>query len=422
MIKILNCKSKNYKKKLIDFLEIRRSSKSVDTLMVSKILKDIKKNKLQAVKKYEKRFSKNNKINVSKKEINQSIRKLDPKIKQAIDFAYSRILKFHSLQKPKNIKYVDKYKNKIEYKYIPIEKIGLYCPSNLPSSMLMTGTLAKIAKVKRIVVTTPRYKGKLNPGVMYAAKKCGVSEVKTCGGIQAIGYLTYIEKVNKIIGPGSDYVVAAKKYVSGTVAKESMEAGPSEILVLADNKTNINEISTSLVSQSEHGYESQSILVTKHKEIIDKVQKKIVLNLKKLPRKKIATQSLKKHGLIILCQNDKQITDVINEVSPEHIEVNVSNYKKYISNITNAGSVCVGRYTPMVATDYGLSMTNHVLPTKGSAKFSSGLSLDEYYKKISYVKLSKKFVAKTGKFGIRLGNFEGLTGHSESIKSRMGRK
>tara|TARA_B100001250_G_scaffold290638_1_gene252405 strand:- start:469 stop:1737 length:1269 start_codon:yes stop_codon:yes gene_type:complete len=422
MIKILNCKTKNYKNKLTNFLEIRRSGKSIDTSIVPKILNDIKKNKLKAVIKYEKRFSKSSKIKVSKKEINESIKKLDPKIRQAIDFSYSRIFKFHSLQKPKNIKYFDQYRNIIEYKYIPIEKIGLYCPSNLPSSMLMTGIPAKIAKVKKIVLTTPRDKGNLNPAVMYAAKKCGVSEVKTCGGIQAIGYLTYIEKVNKIIGPGSDYVTAAKNYVSGLVGKEAGIIGPSEILVLADNKTKINEIGTSLLSQSEHGYESQSILVTKYKEIINKVQKNIVSNLKKLPRKKIATQSLKRHGLIILCQNDKQITDIINEVAPEHIELNVSNYKKYISNITNAGSICIGRYTPMVATDYGLSMTNHVLPTKGSAKFSSGLSLDEYYKKISYVNLSKKFVAKTGKFGIRLGNFEGLTGHTQSIKSRMERK
>ena len=422
MIKIINCKNKNYKKKLINFLELRRSEKSIDTSVVPKILKDIKKNKLQAVKKYEKRFSKNNKINASKKEINQSIRRLDPKIKQAIDFAYSRIFKFHSLQKPKNIKYIDQYNNKIEYKYLPIEKLGIYCPSNLPSSMLMTGVLAKIAKVKKIIVTTPRDNGKLNPAVMYAAKKCGVSEIKTCGGSQAIGYLTYIEKVNKIIGPGSDYITSAKNYVSESVGREAGIIGPSEILVLADNKTNINEIGTSLVSQSEHGYESQSILVTKYKQIINKVQKNIVLNLKKLPRKKIATKSLKRHGLIILCQNDKQIIDVINEASPEHIELNVSNYKKYFNKITSAGSICLGRYTPMVATDYGLSMTNHVLPVKGSAKFASGLSLDEYYKKISYVYLQKKYIAKTGKFGIRLSEFEGLIGHSASIKSRLRRK
>ena len=422
MIRVLNCRNKNYKRKLVNFLEIRRLSKSIDTSIVPKILKDIKKNKLKAVIKYEKKFTKNSKIVASKKEINQSIRKLDPKIKEAIDFSYSRIFKFHLMQKPKDIRYIDNFKNKIEYKHIPIEKIGLYCPNNLPSSMLMTGVLAKIAKVKKIIVTTPRFKGKLNPAVMYAAKKCGVSKIITIGGAQAIGYLTYIEKVNKIIGPGSDYVTAAKRCVSSLVAKESMEAGPSEILVLADNKTNINQIGTSLVSQAEHGYESQSILVTKYEEIINNVKKNIIFNLKNLSRKKIATKSLKKNGLIILCQNDKQIIEIINEVAPEHIEISVSNYKKYIKNIINAGSICIGPYTPMVATDYGLSMTNHVLPTKGSAKFSSGLNLSEYYKKISYVTLTKKFVAKTGKFGITLGNFEGLTGHAESIKSRMRRK
>ena len=417
MIKILDCKSKNYKKKLIDFLEARRSRKSIDTKKVVKILNDVKINKLKAVLKYEKRFSKNSKLYASRNEINKSIKKLDPKIKKAIDFAYSRIFKFHSLQKPKDLKYVDQYKNKIDYKNIPLQSVGIYVPANLPSTLLMCAIPAQISKVKKIIVSNPRINGKLNSAVMYAAKKCGVSEVITCGGAQAIGNLVYIQKVNKIVGPGSDITAEAKRLVFGTVGIDGM-AGPSEILVLADKKTNINEISTSLVGQSEHGTESQCILVTKHKQIINKVQKSVLDNLKNIPRKKIAFKSLTRHGLIVLCKNDNQIIEVVNEVAPEHLELNVSNYKKYISRIVNAGSICIGKYTPMAVTDYN-SGSQHTLPTLGSSKFSSGLNVNDFYKKISYVNLSKKGVAKIGRFAIHMSDFEELKAHSKSIRSRI---
>ena len=421
MIKVLNCKSKNYKKKLIDFLELRRSGKTVDTTIVPRILKDIKKNKLKAVLKYEKLYSKNNKIKTSRKEINQSIKNLDPKIKKAIDFAYSRIFKFHSLQKPRDIKYIDKYKNKLEYKYVPLQSVGCYVPSNLPSTVLMTCIPAQIVGVKKIVVANPRINGKLNSAVMYAAKKCGVSDVITCGGAQAIGNLAYIEKVNKIVGPGNQFVVEAKRILFGKVGTEGMLAGPSEILVLADKKTEINHISSSMVGQAEHGFGSSSILITKYKEIINKVQKNINYNLKKLPRKIIASRSLKKHGLIILCQNDKQVIELINEIAPEHLELNVYNYNNYLKNIKNVGSVCLGKYTPMAVIDYTAG-ANHTLPTGGSAKFSSGLNLSEFYKKISYINLSKKGVEKIGKSAIQIANYESLTAHSLSIRSRMRRK
>ena len=417
MIKILSCKKKGYKKKLINFLEKRRSRKTINTSKVIKILNDIKKNKLKAVLKYEIRFSNNNKLYASRNEINKSIKKLDPKIKKAIDFAYSRIYNFHSLQRPKDIKYIDKYKNKIEYKNIPLQSVGIYVPANLPSTLLMCAIPAQISKVKKIIVSNPRTNGKLNSAVMYAAKKCGVSEIVTCGGAQAIGNLVYIQKVNKVVGPGSDITAEAKRIVFGTVGIDGI-AGPSEILVLADKKTNINEVSTSLVGQSEHGSESQCILVTKHKEIINKVQKSILDNLKNIPRKKIALKSLRRHGLIVLCQNDNQITDVINEIAPEHLELNVSNNKKYISRIVNAGSICIGKYTPMAVTDYN-SGSQHTLPTLGSAKFSSGLNVNDFFKKISYVNLSKKGVAKIGKFAIQMSDFEELKAHSKSIKSRI---
>ena len=421
MIKEINCKNSNFKKKLKNFLEKRRSGKTINTSIVLKIIKDIKKNKLKALIKYEKKFSKNTKIKPSKKEINQSIKNLDPKIKKAIDFAYSRIFKFHSMQRAKNIKYVDQYKNQIEYRHIPIQKVGVYVPANLPSTLLMNVIPAKLAGVKRVVVANPLVNGRLNAAVMYAAKICNVNEVITCGGAQAIGSLAYIQKVNKITGPGNDYVAKAKQLVFGDVGVEGMIAGPSEICILADNKTEINEITTSILGQSEHDENSQSILITKYKDLITKVKKDIKVKLKKLPRKKIISKSLNNHGLLVLCQNDNQIIDLINEIAPEHLELNISNAKKYINKIFNAGSICIGKYSPMAVTDYNAG-SNHTLPTLGSAKFSSGLNLSEFYKKISYINLSKKGVEKIGESAIHLANYEGLTAHMLSIKSRMRRK
>ena len=421
MIKEINCKNSNFKKKLKIFLEKRRSGKTINTSIVLKIIKDIKKNKLKALIKYEKKFSKNTKVKPSKKEINQSIKNLDPKIKKAIDFAYSRIFKFHSMQRAKNIKYVDQYKNKIEYKHIPIQKVGVYVPANLPSTLLMNVIPAKLAGVKRVVVANPLVNGRLNAAVMYAAKICNVNEVITCGGAQAIGSLAYIQKVNKITGPGNDYVAKAKQLVFGDVGVEGMIAGPSEICILADNKTEINEITTSILGQSEHDENSQSILITKYKDLITKVKKDVKVKLKKLPRKKIISKSLNNHGLLVLCQNDNQIIDLINEIAPEHLELNVSNAKNYINKIFNAGSICIGKYSPMAVTDYNAG-SNHTLPTLGSAKFSSGLNLSEFYKKISYINLSKKGVEKIGESAIHLANYEGLTAHMLSIKSRMRRK
>ena len=421
MIKVINCKNSNYKNKLKFFLDRRRSGRNIDTSVVSKIIKDIKKNKVKALIKYENKFSKNKKISPTKKEINQSIKTLDPKIKRAIDFAYSRILKFHSMQKSKNIKFVDQYKNKIEYKYVPIKKIGVYVPSNLPSTLLMNAIPAKIAGVEKIVIASPISNGKLNSAVMYAAKKCGVQEIISCGGAQAIGSLAYIQQVDKITGPGNDYVTKAKKLVFGDVGIEGMIAGPSEICVVADKETELNQIITSLLGQSEHSENSQSILVTKYKEIIKKVKKDLHINIKKLSRKKTILKSLKNHGLILLCKNDNQIIDIINEIAPEHLELNVSNYKKYVKKIYNSGSICIGKYSPMAVTDYNAG-SNHTLPTLGSAKFSSGLNLSEFNKKISYITLSKKGVEKIGKSAIQLANYESLTAHILSIKSRMRRK
>ena len=420
MIKIINCNNKSYLLKLRKILENRRLRNKTNTNIVLKIINDIKKNKKKALLKYEKKFSNNLEIKLSNKKIINSIKKLDPKVKIAIDFAYDRILKFHKNQKVKNLKIKDNYNNLLQYKFSPIESVGIYVPANLPSTLLMNGIPAKLANVKRIVLANPKINGKVNPAVLYAAKKLNIKEIYSMGGAQAIASLAYIQKVNKIVGPGNDYVARAKREVFGDVGIEGMIAGPSEITIVADKNTNLKEIITSMIGQAEHDSNSQSILIINNKNLINKIKKGLNFELNKIPRKLIAKKSLYKNGLILVIYKNKQIVDSINEIAPEHLELNLSNYKKLINKIKNAGSICIGRYSAMAVTDYNVG-TNHVLPTLGSAKFSSGLSVSEFYKKTSYIKLSKKGIEVIGKKAITLAEYEGLFGHAQSIKSRIRR-
>ena len=423
MIKFIDCKDKSYLSRVNKILSKRRNAENQDIKIVKKILNDVMKNELKALKKYEIRFSGNSEIRISNEKLKKSIKKLNPKVKKAIDFAYKRISNFHYRQKKdlKNIYYKDSFSNKLEYKNVPIDSVGFYVPGNLPSTLLMNTIPAKIAKVRRLVLATPKVNGKLNSAVLYAAKKVGIKEIYSMGGAQAIASLAYIQKVNKIVGPGNKFVAEAKKQLpNNLVGTESMYCGASEICVLADKYTDVNQIATSLVSQAEHDPDSQCILVTKQRSLIVKVKKEMNKILNSIPRKKIAISSLKKNGLAIKVYSDKQVIDVINELAPEHLELNVNNYKRYEKKIMNAGSICNGRFTPMSLSDYTVG-TNHVLPTSGSAKFSSGLSLSEFVKKISIVTLSKLGVEKIGNPAITLSEFEELFAHTQSIKSRMRR-
>jgi len=404
--------------KLEQILDKRRIMQNTNTSIVSKILKDIKKNKKKAVIKYEKKFSNNNRIKPTSFEINQAIRFLDPRVKRAINYAYERIYKYHSLQKVKNIKFRDKLNNIIHYKSVSINKVGIYVPANLPSTLLMNAIPAKIAGVKKIILVNPRLNKRLNPAVIYAARKLGIKEIYSIGGAQAIGSLTYIQKVDKIVGPGNIFVAKAKKEVFGYVGVEGMVAGPSEITIVADKKSEINSVITSLIGQAEHDSNSQCIIISKDLSLLKKLKNLIKINLKNLPRKKIAEKSLKTNGLLIQAKNDKNIIDLINLISPEHLELNVSKPKKYLNKIVNAGSICVGKFSAMAVTDYNVG-TNHVLPTMGSARFSSGLNVSDFYKKISYINLSKKGIEVIGKQAITLAEYENLEGHAQSIRSRI---
>ena len=427
IIKILNSKNKNFNSSLDSFLLKRRNNIKVNIKLVKKIIQDLRKNGDKALIKYEKKFTQNKKIYLKKENILKHIKKLDFNVKKSIDLSYNRIFRFHSKQKVKNITYKDKLKNKLYYKYIPIESVGIYVPggtASYPSTVLMNAIPAKIAGVKRIVMVNPSIKGEQNPGVLYAAKKCGIKEIYSIGGVQSIAALTYgtnkIKKVNKIVGPGNIFVTAAKKEIYGDVGID-MIAGPSEITVVGDKFSRPDWIASDLIAQAEHDVFSQSILISKDKKLIKKVKIFLSNQLNKLPRKFVAKKSLEKYGLLIHISSDKQLIEIINKIAPEHLELNIKNYNRVINKITNAGSIFIGKYSTEAFGDY-LAGTNHVLPTSGSAKFSSGLSVYDFYKRISYINLSKKGIETLGPSVITLANFEGLAGHAKSVEIRMRRK
>ena len=428
MIKILDSKIKNFNVALDKLLSKRKSKVQVSSVSVTNIIKDVKKNGDKAVLKYEKRFNKNRIIIPSSKYINKSIKSLDPKIKKAIDLAYNRIYKFHSLQKFRNISYTDKLNNKLEYKYVPIESVAIYVPgstASYPSSVLMNAIPALIAGVKRLVMINPGQKGKQNAAVLYAARKCKIKEIYSIGGPSAIAAVAYgtkkIKKVNKIVGPGNSYVAAAKKEVFGDVGIEGMIAGPSEVTIVCDKLSNPEWIASDLIGQAEHDKLAQCILISKDKPLITKVNEEINNQIKNLPRAKIARSSLLNYGILIYMPSDQKIINTVNKIAPEHLELNINNYKNMIRKIKNSGSICLGKYAVMAMTDYNVG-SNHILPTNSSSRYSSGVSVNEFYKRISYINLSKKGIETLGPSVITLANYEGLAGHAKSVEKRIRRK
>ncbi len=424
----ISSKNKNFDKILDNLLLQRRNKVKSESVSVTKIIKDIKKNGDKALLKYEKKYNKNKIIKPNSKQISKTISFLENKVKKAIDLAYQRIYKFHSLQKFKNISYTDKFKNKLEYKYLPMDSVAIYVPgssASYPSTVLMNAIPAIVAGVRRIVMINPSNKGKQNPAVLYAARKCKIKEIYSIGGPSAIAAVAYgtkkIKKVNKIVGPGNIYVAAAKKEVFGDVGIESMIAGPSEITIVCDKQSNPEWVASDLIGQAEHDVLAQCILISKDKSFLNKVKLEINSQLKDIPRSSIARKSLDKYGILIHIQSDKKIINVVNKIAPEHLELNVKNFKSFISKIKNSGSICLGKYAVMAMTDYNVG-SNHILPTNGSAKYSSGISVNEFYKRISYINLSKKGIESLGPSVITLANYEGLAGHAQSIKKRIRRK
>jgi histidinol dehydrogenase len=289
----------------------------------------------------------------------------------------------------------------------------------------MNAIPALIAGVKRIVMINPANKGKLNPAVLYAARKCKIKEIYSIGGPSAIAAAAFgtkkIKKVDKIIGPGNSFVAAAKKEVFGEVGIENMTAGPSEVTVVCDKFSNPEWIASDLIAQAEHDVLAQCILISKSKSVVENVNRQIYKQLKMLPRKGIAEKSINNNGILIFIKSDKDIINIINRIAPEHLELNIKNYKNLVTKIKNAGSICLGRYAVMAMTDYNVG-TNHVLPTNTSSRYSSGISVNEFFKRISYINLSKKGIETLGPSVITLANYEGLVGHAQSVKKRIRRK
>ncbi len=423
----LNSEIKNFDSALEKLLLQRKKKVQSNSVSVSGIINDVKKNSDKAVLKYEKKFNQNNIIVPTVKSILKSIAGLDQKVKKAIDLAYNRIYKFHSLQKFKNISYTDNLQNKLEYKYLPIDSVAIYVPgstASYPSSVLMNAIPAIVAGVKRIVMINPGFKGVQNPAVLYAARKCKIKEIYSIGGPSAIAAVAYgtkkIKKVDKIVGPGNSYVAAAKKEVFGDVGIEGMTAGPSEVTIVCDKFSNAEWVASDLIGQAEHDNLAQCILISKDKNLLNKVKLEITKQLKEIPRISIAKKSLMNNGILIYIKSDQKIIEVVNRIAPEHLELNVKNYKQLVSKIKNSGSICLGKYAVMAMTDYNVG-SNHVLPTNGSAKYSSGISVNEFYKRISYINLSKKGIETLGPSVITLANYEGLAGHAQSVKKRIRR-
>ena len=427
-MKVISAKNKSFDKLLDKLLSKRKNKLRSDYISVKNIIKDVRKNGDKALVKYEKKFNKNKTIIPNSKKIKDSIKSLDQKVKKAIDAAYNRIYKFHSLQKFKDVSYIDKYQNKVKYKYVPLESVAIYVPGSkvsYPSSVLMCTIPAIVAGVKRIVMINPGYKGKQNAAVLYAARKCKIKEIYSIGGPSAIAAAAYgtksIKPVNKIVGPGNSYVASAKKEVFGDIGIESMTAGPSEVLVVCDNKSNPEWLASDLIAQAEHDSLAQCILISKDKNILKKTKNEIINQLKSISRSSIAKKSLMMNGILIYENSENKIAEIINKVGPEHLELNIKNYKSLIPKIKNAGSICLGKYAVMAMTDYNVG-SNHVLPTNGSAKYSSGISVNEFYKRISYINLSKKGIESLGPSVITLANYEGLVGHAQSVVKRIRRK
>ncbi len=428
MLKFINADKRNFSKNLKSILNSRKFKQKAESTSVKKILLDVKKNGDKSIIKYEKKFSKikssSNKLKFLPKEIDEISRKIDKNLKTSIDLAYSRIKNFHKKQKFQSFNLIDKYKNQLSYKYSPIERVGVYVPggtASYPSTVLMNCIPALVAGVKNIYLTTPSLGANVNPAIIYAAKKCGVKEIYRTGGAQSIAALAYgtktFKQVDKIVGPGNAFVAAAKKEVFGDVGID-MVAGPSEVSIVADKFSNPKWIAADLIAQAEHDNFAQSILITSSKDLIKLVNKSIKKQLKSLPKKKIASKSLKNFGLSIYTKSLSRISEAINIIAPEHLEIDIKNYKKIIYKIRNAGSIFIGKFSPEAMGDY-IAGPNHVLPTSGSAKFSSGLSVNDFLKRHSLIKITKSGIERLGPSVINLARHENLEGHASSIKFRL---
>ncbi|WP_282075483.1 histidinol dehydrogenase [Maribacter aquivivus] len=423
MNKIYNPKRQDWKDVLM------RPTQTVADIegLVNTIFEEVKLGGDTILKKYTNQFDKVNLDNllVSEDEIKEAKELISEDLKAAIQLAKSNIEVFHTAQKTGRVEVETTTGVSCWQEKRPIQKVGLYIPGGtapLFSTILMLAVPANIAGCKEIIICSPPDKeGKLNPAILYTADLCGVTKIVKVGGIQAIAGMTFgtetIPQVYKVFGPGNQYVTVAKQIATKHGVAIDMPAGPSELLVVADDSANAAFVASDLLSQAEHGVDSQVILVSTSKEMIDAVEKEVTLQLEDLPRKEIARQAIANSKLIYV-DNDQDAIDLINEYGPEHYIVCVENEDFYIDNTQNAGSVFIGNYTPESAGDYA-SGTNHTLPTNGYAKQYSGVNLDSFMKSMTFQKITKEGIQTIGNAIELMAEAEGLEAHKNAVTLRL---
>jgi histidinol dehydrogenase len=395
--------------------------------LVNQIFAEIRKDGDKAVKKYSHFFDKVDleKLEVSEKQLKESVKNVSKELQDAIKLAKGNIEKFHAAQQEKK-QIIETTKGvKCWRENRAIEKVGIYIPGGsapLFSTVLMLGIPAKLVGCKEIVLCTPPSKqGEINPAILFAAKLVGVTKIFAVGGIQAIGAMTFgtksIPKVDKIFGPGNQYVTAAKQVSQNFGIAIDMPAGPSEVLVIADESCEPEFVAADLLSQAEHGADSQVILLSDNEKVVEQTLQEIKKQVKALPRKEIAEKALKNSKAIVLKSIDECI-EFSNEYAPEHLIISVKKYANYTSKISNAGSVFLGNYSCESAGDYA-SGTNHTLPTNGYARNYSGVSLDSFVKKITFQELSAQGIKNIGLAIEIMAEAEQLIAHKNAVTVRL---
>ena len=405
------------------------SSSNVNTTVsdtVKNIIKDIKKNKDEALLKYVRKFENKkatlHNLEISQKTLKEAYNSLSNDSKKALQLAYKRIHYYHSKQKKLSYSFRDQIDSKFYIQWNPIENIGLYIPGGLasyPSTVLMTAIPAKIAKVPNIMICVPSQNGETSKLTLAAAYLCGVNKVYNVGGAQAIAAFAFgtklIKKADKVFGPGNQYVAEAKKQLFGLIGID-LPAGPSEVLVIANNKSNPLWIAYDVLAQGEHDPNAKTYVIAKNKNILLKVKNELQRIMKETKLKNV-DQSIKNNCYLILAKSQKEIFEITNFIAPEHLHIHEKFNKNMLKNIINAGSVFLGERSPVALGDYTMG-TNHVLPTDQTSKFSSGLGVEDYTKKTVFIKPGNKTLKKIAKPTINLARQEGLEAHALSVEIR----
>jgi len=425
---VLDCA---FPEKFSDFLVEKREA-SVDVeKQVAEILQQVRQGGDEAVLEYTRRFDQVDynagDLRLSAAELDQAMDLVPKEQIRALRHAHERITAYHDRQLPPDDRYFDESGNQLGHRWTAIAAVGLYVPGGLasyPSSVLMNAIPAKVAGVRRLAMAVPAPNGHLNPLVLAAANIVGVDEIYRIGGAQAIGALAFgtgtIPLVDKIVGPGNVYVATAKRQVFGTVGIE-MIAGPSEILVLADNGNKPDWIAADLLSQAEHDTAAQSILITDDESFADRVMVSVSSQLRHLLKADIATESWNRFSCVIIVRNWGEAVELVDRIAPEHLAISMAEDEAILAKIRNAGSIFLGSHSPETIGDY-IAGPNHVLPTSRGARFSSGLSVLDFMKRSSVIRCSEDGLAQLGPDAIVLAEAEGLSAHARAVSIRLEKK